>query len=102
MTQKKKKKEQHLLCRPPKGATEVERWTGKAWKKDDGKPGLAFSYIEGLMPVAGATECCEGRPRCQRFTRPGCPKDRAMDRTCDRWGCANGHDLPPFKLQVAR
>lgn len=101
MTQKKKKKPQHLLCRPPKGATEVERWTGKEWKKDDGKPGLAFSYLEGLTPVAGATTCGENAS-CFRLARVSCIFDAALHHTCDRWGCANGRALPPFKLQVAR
>jgi hypothetical protein len=71
--------------RPPKEATQVERLTRDGWVSDDGKPGLAFSGLVGYTPRAwyGPQPCYE----------LDCPAHRALRRTCERFGAANGATL---------
>lgn len=85
--------------RPSKDATEVERWTGRRWVKDDGKPGLAFSgkrpipVVFGktfLIPVAWYPASCL-RGACGFNEK--CICRRAMSRTSARWSCANGYAM---------
>ena len=79
----------HRLCRPPADAVAACRLTPRGWIRDDGKPGLAFSWLSPTQaPMAGATECdCVAR---------SCPKRKAMDYTSSRFGAANGTDLKPL------
>ena len=88
----------HKLCRPPRGAKDVLRLaTNGRWVEDDGKPGLAFSghSIEGY-PMAWSVDCdcalSDGR----------CPADKALHKTCDRYGCANGDHVLATRLQSVR
>lgn len=78
----------HRLCRPPADAVAACRLTSRGWIRDDGRPGLAFSWLNPTQaPMAGATECeCTG----------ACPKRKAMSYTASRFGAANGTDLQPL------
>ena len=77
----------HKLCRPPKDAVNVERWSQrKGWVPDDGKPAYAFSGLVNGTPYAWATRCSDN---CY-FS---CIQTAAMERTTNRFHCANGHDV---------
>jgi hypothetical protein len=74
------------LCRPPEGAFDIHRWTGRKWIEDDGKPGLAFSY-----------KAADGVPCAATTQWPGFSgktTERAMNYTVSRWSCSNGKVLP--------
>lgn len=80
----------HRLCRPPVDAVDCIRLTASGkWVKDDGRPGLAFSWLSPTeLPMAGAVACdCAG----------SCPKRKAMDYTARRFGAANGTALQPVR-----
>jgi hypothetical protein len=85
-----------LLCRPPKDAREVERFDGRRWRLDDGKPGVAFSWrtLRGF-PCAGWVR---GLSRDADFevTHLGDP----LGRTAARWKGANFVSLPPLHLRL--
>lgn len=92
----------HKLCRPPKGAIEVERLLANGkWKKDDGKPGLAFSGKQCLspsdayFPIAWWVKCDEDSCRIAY----NCSGRLAMDHTADRYKCANGHYVEEIKIK---
>ena len=79
----------HRKCRPPEGAVNVERWTGRRWIPDDGEPGYAFigQLVQNLAPIAWFV-------RCDCFARSDCPARRASYRNCERHGCSNGQNMP--------
>lgn len=84
----KARKVTHPLIRPPDGATDVLRLTARGtWIADDGKPGRAFSGRKDRFPYAW-------KPRCSCVWRDACPGERAMRKTSERFGCANGRTLP--------
>jgi hypothetical protein len=79
------------LIRPPNGSRDVERWTGTEWIADDGLPGLCFSGKDsnGMFgfPVAWY-------PKCERDgVGKDCIHTIAMNRTVDRYSCANGREV---------
>jgi len=80
------------LCRPPEGAREVERLNADGtWSPDDGRPAVAFSWRDSEgFPRGGAVNTCG----TVNFLAP---MDMALNRTCDRFGCANGMGLPEVK-----
>jgi hypothetical protein len=71
--------DKHWLGRPSKTATSLQRWTGKRWIKDDGKPGLSFSgKINGIPQTWG--------PHCScTLLDKDCPCVIAMLHTLDRF-----------------
>jgi hypothetical protein len=73
----------HKCGRPPCGAVEVLalRRDGH-WISDDGKKHRGFSYKLGHIAYAIAEDC--------NCSMAKCPQRQAMDKTCDRWHCANG------------
>jgi hypothetical protein len=73
----------HYTIRPPSDATEVLRLNhlGK-WMPDNGKPGAAFSGKMGIFPYAWYPKC-----KCRDYK---CPAEMAMNKTCSRFGAANG------------
>jgi hypothetical protein len=83
----------HRLCRPPVGGTKMERWDheNEMWIPDDGKPGYAFSgQAEEGHPAFYSTKCA----RSHFFD---CIFSKASNRTCDRFGAANGSVVLPLK-----
>lgn len=87
----------HHMCRPPDGAKEVEALAADGtWMPDDGKPALSFSGKLGTWPVAWAVDCNCG------LTGRGCPMRLAMDRTVERYHCANGQTVPPSDQRVVK
>ena len=74
----------HEKGRPASYIQECERLTDSGtWILDDGKPGLAFSgRAQAGYPVAVTGHC-----RC--WDRE-CPSRMAMDRTSNKYHCANG------------
>jgi hypothetical protein len=83
----------HPMCRPPKDAVNVERWNGRRWIPDDGKPGRCFSGEDSRgFPIAWAVDC-----DCSFIDNHMAPIGRAMRRTAERFGCANGRDRPPIR-----
>lgn len=95
----------HPLGRPPLGASDVLRLRDDGrWVKDDGKPGRAFS---GQMTIIGR-HTGKPIPIPAAFTGPtlcslgcpDCPTRKALDKTCKRYGAANGRDMVlPKKLK---
>lgn len=84
----------HPLGRPPEGMKDVERMLSDGrWIYDDGKPGIAFSY-QDLRWFPWAMSGTDG---CGGFHDDNCPQRRAMDYTCNRWGCANGTNMRKVK-----
>lgn len=78
-------KVKHTKGRPPKGAEEVIALNERGrWIADDGKRHRAFSFRHHGFPFAMWSDCdCSlGDWRC--------PGRRAMEKTGERWGCANG------------
>lgn len=84
------------LCRPPKDAREVERFDGRRWRPDDGKPGVSFSWrtLRGF-PCAGWVR---GLSRDAEFevNALGDP----LGRTAARWKGANFVSLAPLHLRL--
>lgn len=72
-----------ILGRPPEGATRVEMLTENGWVSDDGRAGTAFSGILGHTPYAWYGQFYH----CYSLA---CPAERAMRRTSERFGAANG------------
>lgn len=82
----------HKMIRPPAGAADVQRMDADGtWAPDDGRPGLAFSYKDGMFPMAAASEC-----RCLSWD-DSCPANLAGRLTLARWGCSNGKRLPAVR-----
>lgn len=81
------------LCRPPEGARDVERLNADGtWSPDDGRPAVAFSWLDAQgFPRAGAVLW----PRAAGLFDT--PLDLAILRTSQRFGAANGEDLPEVK-----
>lgn len=79
------KRARHTKGRPPSGATEVLKlYDDGRWRDDDGKRGRAFSgRSDDGFPMAWG-------PGCDCLFDKECPMQRAMDKTSDRWRCANG------------
>ena len=79
-------KKNHRYGRPPKNATEVLALNERGrWIPDDGKRHRAFSFREDNMwPIAMWSEC-----DCSLIS-DACPGVKAMHKTSDRFGCANG------------
>lgn len=78
-----------LLVPPPTGSTDVEYLNARGqWVPWDGtvKAARAWSYLDGRFPAASAWDGCD--EHCGVFAN--CVHRKAMDRTCDRWRCANG------------
>lgn len=105
------KKVKHPLGRPPKEATQVLRLAANGkWVEDDGKPGLAFSgMMTGIganhgrpfdYPAAFYSKCaCHADPSERTYMR--CPAIKAMDKTSERFRCANGRAMTPSKAKKA-
>ncbi len=83
-------KKPHGLCRPSRGAQQVERLAANGhWYPDNGKPAVAFSGTDNRdVPYAWRTRCS-----CLAFDK-ACPATEASRRTCERFGAANGFDRP--------
>ena len=89
---------EHWLGRPSGNSElkEVERWTGAQWVKDDGKPGLAFSGLDGSTPIAWSSEGCA----CDsQASHEKCPMNRSLRYTAKRFGCANGQVMKRLRLR---
>lgn len=77
------------MGRPPAEAVNVQRWTGRRWVLDDGKPGQAFvGQSNGGTPFAWTVDMEDPAWKRERQFAA-----RAISYACSIWQCANGRKL---------
>lgn len=94
----------HKTCRPSDPAAKNVRRLQRdgSWVDDDGKPGMAFSYLDAYeFPMACAVPCRCSEQFAEKANTPYCPHDAAMDETTRRFSCANGIDAKPHQRTTA-